>query len=228
MEKITGIVLKSIDYKDSSKIVYLYTNEGKKEVIIRGAKKIKSPFRSFFLTYNIISYYPSNSKLPTLIDGDVIKTFPNILSDYKRNYYASLVLEVINNLSLENERLFSFLVSTLELINSDDYKLYTLVFLVKYLYLLGIQPQFKCLCKNNGRIKGFNLLNGHAVCEKCSDELDLNLEEIILLKNIYTLDINNDKIEYDVNILDRLYEFIFKYYNYHANYLFKVKKLGEF
>ena len=42
MELEKGIVLKTIDYQENSKIIYLLTNRGIVSAIVRGAKNLKS------------------------------------------------------------------------------------------------------------------------------------------------------------------------------------------
>ena len=66
--EIEGIILSSIDYKEASKIVYLYTNIGNISVKALKAKKIKGGDLGFITTGNIVSFVMTNNNLPTLIE----------------------------------------------------------------------------------------------------------------------------------------------------------------
>ena len=68
-DKTEGIILKATEFKESSKILHLLTIEGKKSVLLKGAKKINNKYRYMAYPLNYISYISSAAKLPTFIDG---------------------------------------------------------------------------------------------------------------------------------------------------------------
>ena len=51
MEKKEGIVLKTMDYQENSKIIYLITNNGIDSIIVRGANKLNG--KTFLYTHEI-------------------------------------------------------------------------------------------------------------------------------------------------------------------------------
>ena len=67
-DKNKGIVIGSIDYKEKSKIVYLYTPNGKESVLAGGAKSIKGGMLGFTNTLNYVEYVKTQSNLPKLVE----------------------------------------------------------------------------------------------------------------------------------------------------------------
>ena len=70
--KLEGIVLSEIDYKEASKIVNLYTINGKIGVKALGSKKIKNGYLGFITTGNTVSFVTTDSNAPTLIEYDIV------------------------------------------------------------------------------------------------------------------------------------------------------------
>ena len=67
-----GIVINTIDYKEKSKIVYLYTPNGISSV---KALDVMKKNLGFTVTLNHVEYNVSNSKFPT-----VLETFATLLA----------------------------------------------------------------------------------------------------------------------------------------------------
>ena len=69
MELREAIVLKSLDYKDSSKILYLYTESGLQSIIAHGVKKMNSINRFLSQNGNLIKVSFSKGNFPSLKEG---------------------------------------------------------------------------------------------------------------------------------------------------------------
>ena len=74
MKEIEGIVLSCIDYKEKSKIVYLYTTIGHDSVKAVKAKDISSGLLPFTTTLNEVVYLRSNTKFPVLLEFQLQKS----------------------------------------------------------------------------------------------------------------------------------------------------------
>ena len=72
MEQTKAFVCKTLDYKDSSKILYVYTKNGNKSIIARGVKKMTSINRFLSQVGNLISFSKTRGELPTLKDGELV------------------------------------------------------------------------------------------------------------------------------------------------------------
>ena len=102
--KVEGIVVSAVDYKESSKILNIYTKElGIIGVMARGSKKIKSTLSgvSDKLTYGVFYLEYKEGKLSNLLDVDIINNFKNIKKDILLMgyslYLTDLVVQVVKN-----------------------------------------------------------------------------------------------------------------------------------
>jgi len=71
MNEIKGLVISSIDYKEKSKVVYLYTPNGHDSVKAYQSKDFKKGLLGFTTTLNEVSYVKTNSKFSTLMEYSV-------------------------------------------------------------------------------------------------------------------------------------------------------------
>lgn len=227
--KKQGIILKTIPYKENSKIVYFFTEEGKVSAIARGAKKIKSPLRIETSNLSLVSFELSNNSFPTLVDISVDDSFKNIQGNYRKNFYANYIADYIyHNQDLKDKKLYDFFVKTLKKMNEGmDEEELTLIFEIKYLYFLGSAPNLKsCFyCGTNEKISGFSIKEGSVVCKNHLEKADVSFDlTLILLKMYYTsLDDYLPFLTKDEKL--ELREVINRYYDYHVGYCPKLRNL---
>ena len=102
MDRVEGIVCRVLDYKDSSKILYIYTEFGQRSIIARGVKKLSSLNRNLSQVGNIISFENSNRELATLKEGELVHDF-DLLSEgvlkKKANEYNKLIMRLVNDVT---------------------------------------------------------------------------------------------------------------------------------
>ena len=185
--KAEGIVLRSMVYRETSKIVTLFTKEfGKVKVIAKGARKPKSKFGASLepLTRTqIVFYRKERGGLYTLSEGDVMDSYSNLRRSLLAFSWGSVVLEFLdraNPYESANPRLYLLSRTTLKELNQTKRKnsLSTLVsaFLTKALGLLGYLPHLeRCLvCRKEpkGRVR-FSVARGGVCCLSCASEEDL-------------------------------------------------------
>ena len=70
-----GLVIGSIEYKEKSKIVELYTPYGKENVLARGASKVTSGLLGFTTTLNYVNFEKSKASFPVMIEYYLIKSY---------------------------------------------------------------------------------------------------------------------------------------------------------
>lgn len=185
--KAEGIVLKSMVYRDTSKIVTLFTKQfGKVNVIAKGARKPKSKFGASLepLTRSHIVFYKrERGDLYTLSEGDVVEPYPDLRRSLLGFSWGSVILEFLyraNPFESPNPRLYLLTKRAFKTLNQteQDSAFPTLVyaFLIKALGLLGYLPHLdKCLVcgkEPRGGVR-FNFGRGGISCASCSSEEDL-------------------------------------------------------
>ncbi len=150
--RTSGIILKRIKYKDTNKILTIYTKDlGKVSAKAKGVSKISSKKRSHLELLSLTDLYLVKTKPGYLItQAQLISPYKNIRDNFNKINYGYFILEVFDKLVEEenpNETLFAFLVKTLETFDSVDANeiLPTLLnaYLVKILSLLGFYSNIK-------------------------------------------------------------------------------------
>ncbi|XMB66481.1 DNA repair protein RecO [Mycoplasmatota bacterium zrk1] len=224
-----GILIKSIDYTDSSKIIYLITESGIVSLLAKGARKLKSPLRQLCQTISKISYNQSESKkLPIMYSGDVVNPYLGIIQDLEKTSYVSHIFEVIYKLStdIDFSTLYKFLNITLDRIEKGiDVELISFVFELKFLYLLGINPVFnRCAdCDSNETI-GFDVYRGGMICSQ--HKTDYSIFDIEFITGIYKLYYHDLSKEFDYSINRKLTrKIIDDYYQHYMNFKSKSREI---
>lgn len=115
-----AIVLKSIDFKESSKIVTLLTpDHGKFAVIVKGARRPKSKYAGYFETGNILDvvvYLKSSRTVQNL--NEVSYRYKNwsVRQDFNKLALVIAILEMVDQLVHENEAASDFFQLTEKMI----------------------------------------------------------------------------------------------------------------
>lgn len=216
-----GIVINAIDYKEKSKIVYLYTPNGINSV--KALDVIKKNL-GFTVTLNYVEYNVSNSKFPTVLEYSLIKSYYNLYEDLKKMGIVITMLDVIKKLegSYPHERIFNFFIECLNLLEKSKEPRYVLsIFLLKMLYIFGVKPAFnECVLCGNKKIVNFSIKEGGALCSNCAT---YNKESLKYYEWFYKLynDKEYDELKYvDIDYKELLNQ-IYGYYLVHVN--FKLK-----
>jgi len=167
---IEGFILRTIDYKDSSKLLYAYTKEGHISMIARGVKKMNSPMRHQAQTHMLLEMTLSKGKLPTLKEARLLDYFKAIKSDYMKINVLSVISELIYynvHEDDDHEKLYQFLMKITETLKTTDHPLEILaIFEMKFLHFEGIGMNMKG-CETCGAKEGL-LLDGTMGTLTCS------------------------------------------------------------
>jgi len=234
--KTEAIVIKEMNYSESSKIITLYSlNEGKIRLIAKGSRRIKSKFASAISLFNylkIIYYEKEQKELFTLSEADIIESYHNIHTNLKTFAYASLFIEAIDKGTSDydsNPRIFSLLLNFLRLINkSKKPQEITTLFLIKLLSLIGIQPiiQHCVKCSSTERLNSIDIEEGGVICPKCMDKRKsyehLTTGSLKILQKVPETKIPRISVlRISENQLQSLFELLMKYYSYYLEGEFK-------
>lgn len=147
--KTRAVVIKTQEYKEADKIVWLYSEKlGKISCIAHGARRNKSKLFSLSLQFcfaDLIVYKGRN--MFTINEGEIIDSFQGFLNDFDSLIYASYFNELIDIAVNENEsnhELFSDYVSALYFIKNKacDIEILTRAFELKILKYTGFNMEY--------------------------------------------------------------------------------------
>lgn len=183
-EKTEGIVLRVIEFSETSCIVTLMTRDfGKITAMAKGARRPKSPFEAaldVLALCRIVFLHKTSGAMSLLTEAKLDRRFRSSSTNLKRLYAGYYIVELLNILTDEgdsNPELFDLAVKTIFLIDSDqieDSQLnqHLLEFELKTLDLLGHLPMLT-KCVSCGREKTtlarvhFGLNDGGILCQSC-------------------------------------------------------------
>lgn len=198
--KTEGVVLKSMNYRDSSKIVTFYTRRyGKLKCIAKGARLAKSRFGAGLepiTNVALVLYKKEHRDLQLVTQCDAIKGYRKIHSELDRMAVALAVLELVNQLIHEEEEhdaLFQLLLSTLDEIEraKRNYMNFLFAFEIRFAALFGFSPDFQA-CPGCGRklddlvpegTAVFQLSKGSILCARCSAAAGISAGKELQVRN---------------------------------------------
>lgn len=231
MEHIEGIVLRKINYKESSNIIFVYTNHGLVSVLVHGSNKLKSPYLNLVRVFSYVRLFVSGKDLKTLRDGEVIKHFEEISLDLERYAYGLHLMGLVHHFSqydYDHEKLYQFLLKIINALNDvQNYAAYVMMFELKLLYLLGVQPLLKhCVFCDQQSNLSFSVNDGGMVCENHGGQGHFNKQILETMIYLYYFDMQKDTMKpIEVEYLIGLRKLIDQYYAYHLNYKSKSRQM---
>ncbi len=218
--KTEGIVVFTTDYKESSKIVNLYTPLGFISVIAKGALNPKKGLLGFITTGNIVSFVTTDSEVKSLTEYSLLDTSYNLNYSLDKMKAFGIIIELMKNIEndIDNEKIYDFIKKILLSLGTVNEKKVLSIFLIKMLYVFGIAPNLKtCVRCNSTNVVSFSAISGGALCNSCSVE---DIEKLNIWKEYYY-----DKKEigaYSDVDFDKLLKDIKEYYNFHMGLNLKI------
>lgn len=189
--KIEGIVIKEIRYKDTSKILTIYTrNSGKVSAMAKGAYKAKSKLMAGTQLFSHNEYQLNQGRNFYYVNqADIVESFYSIRENINRMMYGSYILELIDLSTMaeeDNENLFLLLEKGLTVLSKLDEKFleFILAYELKYISFLGYRPVLdRCtVCSKSNFTKfKFSIGQGGIICSECyfresyCEYMDLNM-----------------------------------------------------
>ncbi len=178
--KTDGIIIRSQDYLESSKIVTCYTKDyGKVALIAKGARRPKSKFGGaidLLHQVQLVYYFKENRELQTLSQADILKSFHYFSIDISRFSLALATAEIINQLEMKehpNPQLYSYFVETItsiERAKTPELILYQFVW--RWLETSGFRPKLRRCLKCGqfpvGETVRFKFSLGGYYCSNCN------------------------------------------------------------
>src|SRR2546423_13401264 len=102
-EKAHGLVIRTADWSETSRIATLWTRElGKVRVLAKGGRRLKSNFESaldLLTVCSIVLLRKSSGGLDLLTEAQVVERFPHLRQDLQALYAGYYVAELLADLT---------------------------------------------------------------------------------------------------------------------------------
>lgn len=199
--KFTGIVLKSVDYKEKDKLITIFSLElGKITATLKGVKQEKAKLKFAAMPFCFAEFVANNKNgFLTITECSQIESFYNIISTYPKSVAGFLMLEIscIIMQKQPDERWFLTLINFLKELEfgKTDENLIELKFMLETLNKVGYGLSFdvcsECGLKFVGDVY-INLEMGELECSACSgvNSKKLTKQQFAILKLINQTPLN--------------------------------------
>ena len=179
LQKTRGLVLRKIDYSETSQVIHLFTEDfGKVHGIAKGSKRKKT---SFYGPLDLLSLYEitliakTSGQLDLLTGAHLIEDFLPLRREFDRFCAASYVAEFVEPLTAQGQpirKLYALMIQTLnQLVREENIRRTLFSFELKALVHLGYLPRLEeCgSCKSAIRANQafFSPRDGGVVCLRC-------------------------------------------------------------
>ena len=179
-EKAQAIVLRSVEFSETSLVVTLFTREfGKLGALAKGARRLKSPFESaldLLALCRIVFLHKSSDALDLLTEAKLLRRFRPAGHDLRGLYAAYYVAELLGALTDDDDphpELFDVADETLAALSAGEPVAKRIVrFELGALRLLGHMPSLDTCVECGapvtpaGRV-AFGQLDGGVLCPAC-------------------------------------------------------------
>lgn len=179
-EKASAIVIRTVDFSETSLVVTLFTREfGKIGALAKGARRLKGPFESaldLLCLCRIVFLHKSSEALDLLTEAKLLRRFRPAGHDLSGLYAGYYVAELLNELTDENDplpELFDLADETLAALSiGQDVGKWVVRFELGALRLLGHIPAIDACAECGAEIPmtgrvAFGQLDGGVLCPKC-------------------------------------------------------------
>ncbi|WP_340104853.1 DNA repair protein RecO [Rhodohalobacter sp. 8-1] len=223
--KSDAIVMKTVDYSESSIIATLFTREkGKIAVIAKGARKPKNKFSAFLVVgqlLEVVVYIKESRSVQTLSDVSYSRKLHSFRVDIEKMALMMTTLELSNQVLHDNEvntPLFEFLMKTLVWVDKQSG---VPAQLFPYLQLriaeyIGIGVQYMKSDESDGGY--LNISSGLLSPQKEDDHAERlsPLQFAFVKKSLHSANASVLRIVMDSNELKQLIQTLDKYFIYHV------------
>lgn len=199
---VEGFVLREFNYRESSKIIEVFTKDlGKISIIAKGVLKKKNTNLSSTQRFVKASYnlYKSGEKFYGIKDASLINSYSKSNKNFDIIVYKSAICDLLlRTIDLDQKDLvYNLIEKSWESFEkaSENYINIFLCFLLKYISFSGFKPNLK-ECSHCGKVVRpkqafFSIENGGVVCDRCKnhiqDRIYINRDEYLyILRMLYT------------------------------------------
>ena len=141
-KKVKGIILKTIDYKESDKLLtILCLEDGKITVKAKAVKKAKSKLKAFCQPFCFANFELANSSSGFVLTGaEEIENFYDLTSNIEVFEYAFCVLEIADKICVEGQDYSGLFIKILKTLSCLKKQISPKIVLTKFcLDVLGLE-----------------------------------------------------------------------------------------
>jgi|GEM_PF-2754588 len=239
IKKTDAIILKGMDYRETSRILTVFTEElGKINLIAKGVRNPKSRLSASLQSLihsELVLYKSENSDLHLVKEAEIIEFFKNIHKNLERFNYASVIADFLFSFLAEGQVskiLFQYALFTEREIDQKENEYLPGIlmrFFLKANTLLGFRIELsKCISCGKSLTYPIYISNakGGAICSNCRKSTS---ETISLTKDAYTFILSNipDTVEAtpevpNKSVLKEILTFFSNWFLYHNHRTLKT------
>ena len=196
--KTKGIVIKSVDYKDSDKLVTIFSADlGLIKARVRGVKKAKAKLAFAVQPFALVEFMlTEKGGFYTVINATSVDQFFNITLDFDNYIFMIGCLEVCEKTIKENDpqkSMFLLLLNSLKAVCYDGVSAFNVFikFMIEAMKYLGFTLEInRCSCCGeilSNKMFPFSYDYNGMLCAKCSNKneyLELTMGEFAVLDKI--------------------------------------------
>lgn len=169
---VKGLVIGQVDYKESSKIIRIFTRElGIISLMARGVKRSNNKLKNLTSLYSFGKFeLVKKGDFFYLEDGKLLDLNEGLRLDLKNIYSAQLCIELVERSLMEyqvNFDLFDLLIKTIKFLSLSKEKVRLMaMFVIKYVSMIGYRPELRScvICGKSPTEKGFSIEHGGITC----------------------------------------------------------------
>lgn len=183
-ERLKGIVLKTIDYKEADKLASIFTFEhGLISAKFTGVKKEKAKLKAFTQPFVFADFILNKSgNLRTVTSASLLDNFSGIIASYEKTICGYIVLDIIRSIlpsEKEEQDMFLLTLSALKNIEEKDEKISTIDFILKFINFAGLGLSFDL-----DKIIYLDKTTGNFTNKKEYNSVQIDKKVYSLIKNI--------------------------------------------
>lgn len=234
-----ALVLHTYPYGESSLVAHLYTEkQGRVAILAKGARKIKSPFRSYiepFTLLDIIYYYKPTRDLQILSKVEKITRWEVPPANWEFVCHGSVILEILDKLTSagSDENLFLTTITTLDyMVQHPDFLPSALIkFLLHSAEICGYRLDlWSCAsCHQPLEQAFYDHHQAVLVCAACCPTnlkvFALTAEMLAYLRQLWQFPWERDLLTCNPEIAFRLTKMLTHYLGFHHDLDLKLKSL---
>lgn len=224
--KTEAIVLRTVEYQESSLIVTLFTRRhGKIAVMARGAKKPKSKLAAFLTPgqmLEVVYYMKTTRSVQTLSDVSYYRKLDQLRVDLPKMALTMTTLELVSQLLHDhevNEEVFSFFEKLLPWVNGADAvsKMIFPYIQIRLSQLLGVGLQFAG-GEGTSAAEGYINIESGTLSQRAEGSEAVRLTPVqfaFVRESLHSMKSSLFEMNMGKHELNTLIEYLDKYFRYH-------------
>ena len=180
-ERSEAVVLRGVDYSETSRIVTFITPErGKLACMVRGVRRKNSPMAPVIDVLNrveIVYIWKDGRGIQALTEASLLDGFRGVKEVLEKSLYAAFPVELAHKIAHENEpseSLYRVLVQGLTLLAAweGSARVHACWQVIQLLSVAGFEPSIEvcCLCGQPAGVRAGFSFSGGMTCSECASD----------------------------------------------------------